>query len=160
MVETEKVIETTVQKSGLLKYVLDNLLFIVIIVVLSFVCFYLFNRSRCDSQCEFNEDYTDRLNYATEPENESKIVSIKDDSVSITPERRVKPEPEPEPEPEEIVELTPEDHHKKELLDYYKPPEKKEPKPRKKRERKPKKKEIELPEVEDIQDNVEIEADE
>lgn len=156
MVETNKVGETTTVpvKNGLLSYITNNLLFIVIIVILCLVCVYLFNKSKCDSQCEFNEDHTDRLNYATEPENESKIVSIKDDATSITPERKVKHEPE------EVVELTPEEHQKKELLEYYSPPAKKEPKQRKKRERKVKKKEIDLPEVEEVNNNVEIEADE
>lgn len=113
--------------------------FIIIILILIGICIYLFNNNNISCNkgpCSFEKpeqdlisqttshDYTNNFDYALEPENESKIISIKDnESEKILeipqPIEETKSEGKVESE-QESVELTNEDLHEQEIIEYYK----------------------------------------
>lgn len=128
--------------------------FIIIILILIGVCIYLFNNniySSAEGTCSFEKpeqdlisqttsrDYTNNFDYTLEPENESKIISIKDNESEKILEIPSDPQPIEETQPEEgkveseheSIELTNEDLHEQEIIEYYKSgPRKGQPKKR------------------------------
>lgn len=158
--QTIPVVESP-KKLSLLSYLSNYWFFVILIIVCLIYFVYLINGNypKCCNNCltKNNEvdlvsnktsqnNYANNLNYATEPENESKVISIKDDVISI------KIEGNKEIDNKSIIKN--EDLHKKELIEYYKSGSKKGQvkKPRKKRISK---KDVKL----EIQDEEEVEVE-